>query len=137
MCGQTALSEVLLTPGAASLPDRVCSPGHGRRLKRDQVLLVPRLAASVRLSPCLTDREREASTGLLSPVLPTLPTAGQKERAGISCSNTFLTPTLYNFPNWIDKPWLFPTLPPCFSFHFQSRPGPQLLLEKWENQAIW
>ena len=54
----------------------------------------------------------------------------------ISYSKTFLTTSLWNFPNWkVDEPWFFSILPPWFSFHFQSRPCPHLLLEKWETSG--
>lgn len=70
------LSQRCCSGWAVSFQVRVCSPRLGWRWKGNQVLLVPRLAASVAWSPWFPDPEREPSTNLLSPVPPRAPHQG-------------------------------------------------------------
>lgn len=80
---------------------------------------------------------REHSTTLQppSPIPPHTPHRGQKEEGWIPYSSRFLTLTLETLQAGLDEPCPFPSLPPCFSFYFQTRPGPHLFLEKKKKKG--
>lgn len=103
--GQTA-DRVLLGATVAALKDGSAAQGPGERLERGQVSL------------------RTLDSPPVPQSHPTLPTGGQKEKGCVSYSSKFLTLTLETFQAGLDQSCLFPSLPSCFSFHFQTRPGP-------------
>lgn len=140
LTGQTPHQRCRLGPRL--LPSKIESAaqgmGRGERWKRDQVLLVCRLAVLVRLSPCLTDEETvpcwfserlnwEHFNKAFPQAYPTLSMEGQKGKGWDLLLPKASDSYLGNFPSWIWWVLSFFYFPSLFQLSLSNKARPTFI----------